>query len=189
MQEFGWKIAFFVLVFSVQIAAESFKSYIPLSMDDIISFVEIDNRPEVYEASYTSNDDVVLIQKSAGLMWVNEPDQSKGKCAKVHTQTYRSDFERAKGFCQSQAFGVFAGFTNWRTPTSSELKAFILATKNMDVHYDAPCKKLLALKNRNGDTGDDASYTTITTRFSAVRAQDAGNVDPSFGLRCVRDME
>ncbi len=171
------------------LAQESPKTYIPIITDDIMSFTVIDNGEDLYEASFTHNDDIVIIHKSTGLMWVNEPDISKGKCAKVHTETYQSDFASAKGFCKSMQFGSFAGFSNWRTPTSSELKTFILATKSMDVNYDAHCKKLLALKNNHTDETSDNSFTTITTRFSPVRAQDAHNLKPNFGLRCVRTIE
>ncbi len=179
-----------LLLFSTLCTAKDApKTYIPIITDDIMSFVVIDNGEDLYEASFTSNDDVVIVQQSTGLMWVNEPDVSKGKCAKVHKTTYAADFSRAKGFCKSSQFGSFAGFSNWRTPTSAELKKFILATKNMDVNYDAHCKKLLALKNKNANESTDASYTTITTRYSNIRAQDAGNIKPNFGLRCVRTIK
>jgi len=170
-------------------ASESTKTYVPIIMDDIITFAVIDNGPDIYEATLTSNDDVVLIQKSTKLMWVNEPDESKGKCAKIHKNTFRSEFERAKGFCKSSQFGNFAGLSKWRTPTAEELKIFIKATKDMDVNYDAPCNKLLALKNSNiTNETIDSSYTTISTRFNSNNpiAVDLKSLKPNIGLRCVR---
>lgn len=183
----------FKLVFSTHcMAVEQNKTYFPIIMDSIITFAVIDNGADLYEASYTTNEDEVIIQKSTKLMWVNESDASKGKCAKVHKGTaFATEFQRAKGFCKSSEFGHFAGFSNWRTPTSSELKTFIRSTKNMDVQYDAHCKKLLALKdNKATQENLDSSYTTISTRFDDVHplATDLNSIIPNIGLRCVRTM-
>jgi len=160
-------------------------------MDSIISFavIDVDNGPDIYEASYTANDDIVIIQKSTKLMWVNEPDISKGKCAKIHKDVFRPEFERAKGFCKSSQFGNFAGLSNWRTPTADELKTFIKATKDMHINYDAHCNKLLALKNSNiTNETIDSSYTTISTRFNTTNpiGVDLKSLVPNIGLRCVR---
>jgi len=180
----------FKLVFLTHcIAGESDKTFVPIIMDSIISFAIIDNEPDLYEASYTINEDEVIIQKSTKLMWVNESDVSKGKCAKVHKATFETEFQSAKGFCKSSAFGNFAGFSNWRTPTSSELKTFILATRNMDVQYDAHCNKLLALKdNKTTQENLDSSFTTISTRFNDTYplGTDLNSIIPNIGLRCVR---
>ena len=180
-----------ILCSTLSLAIESNKTFIPIIMDEIISFAVIDNGEDVYEASYTANDDVVLIQKSTKLMWVNEPDVSKGKCAKIHKDVFRSEFERAKGFCKSSQFGNFAGLSNWRTPTADELKTFIKATKDMHVNYDAHCNKLLALKNSNiTDETIDSSYTTISTRFNSTNpiGVDLKSLVPNIGLRCVRSI-
>ena len=182
-------ITFLVLFSTFSLALESNKTFIPIIMDSIITFAVIDNGPDIYEATLTSNDDVVLIQKSTKLMWVNEPDESKGKCAKIHKNGFRSEFEKAKGFCKSKQFGNFAGLSKWRTPTAKELKIFIKATKDMDVNYDAPCNKLLALKNSNiTNETIDSSYTTISTRFNNDNpiAVDLKSLKPNIGLRCVR---
>jgi hypothetical protein len=181
-------ISFLLLSSTFSLAVESNKTFVPIIMDSIITFAVIDNGPDIYEATLTSNDDVVLIQKSTKLMWVNEPDVSKGKCKKIHKATFQKDFSEAKGFCKSSQFGNFAGHSNWRTPTSSELKTFIKATKNMDVNYDAHCDKLLALKDtQTNNESSDSSYTTISTRFNSLPiGTDLNSLKPNIGLRCVR---
>jgi len=188
-------IAFNLVFLTHCIAGASDKTYVPIIVDSIISFVVIDNKPDngpdIYEASYTTNDDEVLIQKSTKLMWVNESDVSKGKCAKVHKATFSTEFQRAKGFCKSSEFGNFAGFSNWRTPTSSELKTFIRSTRNIDVQYDAHCNKLLALKdNKTTQENLDSSFTTVSTRFNDTHplGTDLHSIIPNIGIRCVRTM-
>ncbi len=182
---------FLLISSTMSTASESTKTYVPIIMDSIITFAAIDNGPDIYEAILTSNDDVVLIQKSTKLMWVNEPDVSKGKCAKIHKDAFRSEFERAKGFCKSSQFGNFAGLSNWRTPTADELKTFIKSTKDMNVNYDAHCDKLLALKSSQiTNETIDSSYTTISTRFNSSNpiGIDLQSLKPNIGLRCVRSI-
>ena len=186
-------ISSLLLLSTLSLAIESHKMFVPIIMDSIVTFavIDIDDGPDIYEATLTSNDDVVIIQKSTKLMWVNEPDVSKGKCAKIHKDAFQSEFERAKGFCKSSQFGNFAGLSNWRTPTADELKIFIKATQDMDINYDAPCNKLLALKNSNITNETlDSSYTTISTRFNTTHpsAVDLKSLVPNIGLRCVRTM-
>ncbi len=182
---------FLLISSTMSTASDSTKTYVPIIMDSIITFAAIDNGPDIYEAILTSNDDVVLIQKSTKLMWVNEPDVSKGKCAKIHKDAFRSEFERAKGFCKSSQFGNFAGLSNWRTPTADELKTFIKSTKDMNVNYDAHCDKLLALKSSQiTNETIDSSYTTISTRFNSSNPVgiDLQSLKPNIGLRCVRSI-
>ena len=182
---------FLLISSTMSTASDSTKTYVPIIMDSIITFAAIDNGPDIYEAILTSNDDVVLIQKSTKLMWVNEPDVSKGKCAKIHKDAFRSEFERAKGFCKSSQFGNFAGLSNWRTPTADELKTFIKSTKDMNVNYDAHCDKLLALKSSQiTNETIDSSYTTISTRFNSSNpiGIDLQSLKPNIGLRCVRSI-
>jgi hypothetical protein len=147
--------------------------------------------------SLTLNNDKVIIQKRASLtdlMWVNESNASKGKCAKIHgadgnSTLFATEFEAAKTFCSSTEFGNFAGLSGWRTPTATELKGFITATiaANILPAYDKKCKKLLALKdNKVGSPDLNNSYTTIGTRYSSNPGVES-NMTPNIGLRCVRD--
>ena len=191
LREIKIGLLFLLVSSTMSTASDSTKTYVPIIMDSIITFAAIDNGPDIYEAILTSNDDVVLIQKSTKLMWVNEPDVSKGKCAKIHKDAFRSEFERAKGFCKSSQFGNFAGLSNWRTPTADELKTFIKATKDIHVNYDAHCNKLLALKNSQiTNETIDSSYTTISTRFNSSNpiGIDLQSLKPNIGLRCVRSI-
>ena len=191
LREIKIGLLFLLVSSTMSTASESTKTYVPIIMDSIITFAVIDNGSDIYEATLTSNDDVVLIQKSTKLMWVNEPDVSKGKCAKIHKDAFRSEFEQAKGFCKSSQFGNFAGLSNWRTPTADELKTFIKATKDIHVNYDAHCNKLLALKNSQiTNETIDSSYTTISTRFNSSNpiGVDLQSLKPNIGLRCVRSI-
>jgi len=140
--------------------------------------------------SLTANNDEVIIQISENLMWVNESDVSKGKCAKIHSDTFATEFNSAKTFCSS--IDGFAGKTGWRTPTASELQTFITSTidENILPAYDAQCAKLLALTNAGADIDDNNSYVTVTTRYDSSGAgtvSNPGELIPSIGLRCVRD--
>jgi hypothetical protein len=128
-------------------------------------------------------------------MWVNEHNAAKGKCAKIHTVSDTNsslsptEFNAAKTFCSSM---VFAGFSDWRTPTSGELKFFIESTIEAQVlpAYDAKCKKLLALKAEGVDTSIDDNYVTVTTRYDTTNGagiiSSPGILIPNIGLRCVR---
>lgn len=158
------------------------------------------NAPDLSDFNITSltvNNDEVIIQKSTGLMWVNESDVTKGKCAKIHANTdtnptmFATEFESAKTFCSSDEFGNFAGLNGWRTPTSSEMKQFIESTIAADIlpAYDAPCAKLLALTGSAANIDNNDSYVTVTTRHSTTTAgviSASGDLVPNIGLRCVR---
>jgi hypothetical protein len=144
--------------------------------------------------SFTANNDEVIIQKSTNLMWVNEHNAAKGKCAKIHnndenhTTRYETEFATAKDFCKSSSFGNFAGKTGWRTPTKTELATFITSTINANIlpAYDAKCKKLLALKDGATDEDANESYITVITRYGSNPGRES-DLQPNIGLRCVRD--
>ncbi len=154
------------------------------------------NAPDLTDfniTSLTANNDEVIIH--AGLMWVNESNVTKDKCAKIHgndanhTVRFETEFTRAKTFCSTAPFGNFAGLSGWRTPTKSELTTFIeeSVASNIDVWYDAPCKKLLALKNAGDNIDNNDSYTTVSTIHDTTKTPGTeSNMIPNIGLRCVR---
>jgi len=163
-----------------------------------VSF-NIHNAPNLSDfniTSLTSKKDEVIVQKSTNLMWVNESNISKGKCAKIHGNTdddpdkFATEFANAKTFCSS--IDGFAGKTGWRTPTADELRTFIISTINANVlpAYDAHCAKLLALVDSSVNSDSNDSYVTVTTRYNkngAGTISNAGDLVPNIGLRCVRD--
>jgi hypothetical protein len=126
----------------------------------------------------TLRNENVMVDKSKKLMWVSEATEAKGGCLAIPTQ---NDYNSAKKFCSNLNF---AGFKDWKVPSSSQLSNFITETikDNILPGYPKPCPILLSK--------DGESYSAIVTRFgensSRGTAGESVNVDFPIGLRCVR---
>jgi hypothetical protein len=125
----------------------------------------------------------VIEQVSKKLMWVNEFDVSKKACLAIHYNK-PEEYNASKNFCQNLNF---AGFSDWRDPTSTELQSFIKETKSAHIipGYAAPCKKLLARDDENGTVVEKEVYTRFSDKLGKVL--DMNITNSNIGLRCVRD--
>ena len=127
--------------------------------------------------------DKVMVDTSKHLMWVNESvEHKKNACLAIHAGT--NEYDTSKTFCSQLNF---AGFSDWRDPTSAELSNFIIKTNEAYLlpGYLAPCKALLARDS-------DGTEKSVSTRFDTTKP--IGTVSPlaipltsNIGLRCVRD--
>ncbi len=129
------------------------------------------------------NDDRVIVDTSKNLMWVNESRRSKKACLAIHS-TSDTDYNESKTFCANLNF---AGFTDWRDPTTAELADFVKETTKAYLlpGYEAPCKRLLA-------TEQNGTRYAVSTRFDSKHAIGTESlleipITSNIGLRCVRE--
>ncbi len=126
--------------------------------------------------------DKVMVDTSKHLMWVNESISHKNACLAIHVDT--DGYNTSKTFCSQLNF---AGFNDWRDPTTEELSNFVVKTNEAYIlpGYKAPCKALLA-RDANG------SETSVSTRFDTSKPVGTASalkvpLTANIGLRCVRD--
>lgn len=130
--------------------------------------------------------DKVLVQKDKNLMWINDADKSKKACLAVKNDT---GYNIAQAFCENL---TFAGFTDWRTPNSTEMVDFVEKTNkaNIQTAYYAPCKLLMATDYTNplvDPYGNVAVITRYGKKAGFGNIGDVAHVKYNIGLRCVRD--
>jgi hypothetical protein len=123
-----------------------------------------------------------LVDKDKKLMWVNDGEYDHHGCLAVHGDR-DGDYEKSVTFCQDLDF---AGFDDWRDPTSNEMRYFIFQTNRLDIEtgYIAPCNALLTRESNSVEK-------IVSTRFNSDK--DLATVEDyvpyryNVGLRCVRD--
>ena len=125
------------------------------------------------------DDDKVILDKHNKKMWVSEDTLSKKGCLAVRSE---DNYDEAKQFCENL---TFAGFSNWHTPSSSELSRFIKDTVDTDTlpGYPNPCPRLLS---------KDDTFKTVITRYGEKDGKSAGDTESiifPLGVRCVRDYQ
>jgi len=127
----------------------------------------------------------LIEQKDKKLLWVSEFDPKGPACLAIHYDK-PSEYEKSKNFCQSL---VYAGFDDWRDPSSVEMKSFIVDTYNAHIipGYKAPCKKLLARDDVNGTLLEKEVYTRFQKKRKLGEIADLNISKSNIGLRCVRD--
>ncbi len=120
------------------------------------------------------------------LMWVNEYNPDKKACLAIH-YTQPKEYDASKTFCQNL---TYAGFSDWRDPTSTELSSFVKETNRVHIMpgYEAPCKKLLA-RDKDGNKRVDKEVYTSFSSLTPGTIKDANLTKSNIGLRCVRDVK
>jgi hypothetical protein len=153
-------------------------SYTVKATDD----VDVDSSGKYFLQALTSQEHHVITDSKKELMWVDEESSSKKGCLAVHGDR-EGDYTKSVSFCEELSF---AGFDDWRDPTSDELYGFIMDTNALGIEtgYLAPCKELLA-RDENG------YESVISTRFNDSKPLGAKReytpYEYNVGLRCVRD--
>jgi hypothetical protein len=129
--------------------------------------------------------DEVLVQKSKNLMWVSDENETKKACLAVKND---GNYTIAQTFCEDL---TFAGNSDWRKPTVTELVDFIKDTgaANILPAYYAPCKLLIGTDSTNSlaDTNGNVAVVTrygVNANFGTLG--DIQKVRYNIGLRCVR---
>jgi len=124
----------------------------------------------------------IIIDSNQSLIWINEYDPAKKACLAIHVGKPKV-LEESKDFCKNLDY---AGYSDWRTPTSVELSNFVKKTNEVHIlpGYEAPCARLLA---------KDVNVSTVVyTRFDkkghglGVVGNLEANLTSNIGLRCVR---
>lgn len=136
------------------------------------------------------NDAKVVVDGT--LMWVNEFNKNNNACLAIHAESAAKgisaeqaadELNASKTFCGDLNY---AGFDDWRDPTSDELSNYVTNTNEAHIFigYEAPCKRLLA---RDGNVSK-----AISTRYDTAQpvvGTVSNLIEPltsSIGLRCVR---
>ena len=142
--------------------------------------------------SLTSNnaklsDAKTIEDADTNLMWVNEFRALNEGCLAIHSAV-PAEYETSKDFCQKLGTEKqYAGFSDWRDPTSAELSEYVNKTNaaHIFVGFEAPCKKLLARDDINGTIVEKEVYT----RYNGSKLGEIAdlNLSTNIGLRCVRN--
>lgn len=138
-------------------------------------------------------EDVVMLDTTYNLMWVNDKNESKEACLAVHEVNLAVAQPLSQNFCKNIEFGGFPK-GSWRAPTPSELSNFIKQTVAADIlpAYYQECNLLFADENgsskviatRYGVANDiDGSVVNISAKLGEII-----NYRTHYGIRCVRDI-
>jgi hypothetical protein len=126
----------------------------------------------------------VIKDSKAKLMWVDEFNPENEACLAIHVGK-AEELLKSKDFCENLDY---AGYKDWKMPTSSQLSNFIKKSnkEHMFTGYEAPCSRLLA---KDGNVSK-----VVYTRFDTNSSHTLGGIDnleanltSNVGLRCVRD--
>jgi hypothetical protein len=133
--------------------------------------------PSVTQVEGISNpDDLVYRQRSTGLLWQDEAytDEEMAAFKREHSNQKAGNFAHARQYCESLEY---AGYLNWRLPTSDEL---------IDIYKDNI--KVFTYSKEN-----DFWSSTPTTRdryyvvFPSDSMRYARSARQSNFIRCVRE--
>ncbi len=147
------------------------------------------------KVSAKKEDGVEVIVDTTGskkLMWVSEfepPKDGNASCLAIH-YTKPEEYNQSKTFCENIRY---AGFDDWRDPTTTELSRFV--KESYRVHmipgYLAPCNKLLARDKDGNKTVEKEVYTRFAIKKLGKQPGEIADLNISnsnIGLRCVREM-
>lgn len=132
-----------------------------------------------------------LIDSMKSLEWINDTQlDSNGEGCISPGNVGATEPEEAEGRCENQNF---AGYDDWRAPSSSELSDFITAaqTNGIKMNYLNPvCPALVAtdgiVRTENANSAADTAFPdAVAGSVIALSVIDLNGINA--GVRCVRD--
>jgi hypothetical protein len=150
----------------------------------IVTVFDISDTTRDFEFTKELNSSVI-IDKTANLMWSND---TEGCFPYKSENATKLSIEQS---CETLNTKNYAGYTNWRVPTVTEMveltKYTMKQNKSNDVFYIDPCKRIIGL---DGDTVKGITTKYINKEWSGSgKPNHFGEIvepDIPIGLRCVR---
>lgn len=138
--------------------------------------------------SLTIEGDVIQRDNQNKLDWVASAGSVSVACAPhAAVTTEESDIASAKAHCDSI---TFAGYSDWRVPTSNEHVTFITdmnSTGNLPYYLSDKCHRVIGIDNDTTAQTINTHHSDAigeTTPWSTLITQSS---DTNYGVKCVRD--
>jgi len=143
------------------------------------------DEPSRFEKVIILNDTVIKDKKTS-LMWAESYGSNGQKSCQAHHKATNEQNDKllAKQHCQNLQF---AGFSDWRVPTASEMQEYIRAMEKAGLkpYYEHPsCPRVFAINNTEAVTINTRNRLPVgaITKYEQL-LKESGS---SFGVKCVR---